>query len=47
MNIAPHSLDTDLSELLVQVNNGKMQLPDFQRPWTWDNDRIIGLIASL
>lgn len=47
MVISPSSLDTNLSQLLIEVKNGKMQLPEFQRSWTWDNDRIVGIIASL
>ncbi|MBO4701842.1 MAG: DUF262 domain-containing protein [Lachnospiraceae bacterium] len=29
------------------VSIGKEQLPEFQRSWTWDNDRIRALLASL
>lgn len=47
INIAPKSLDTELSELMREVSTGKEQLPEFQRGWTWDNDRIRGIIASL
>ena len=47
INIAPKSLDTELSELLRGVSSGKIQLPDFQRDWTWDDDRITGILASL
>ena len=47
INIAPKSLDTELSELLRGVANGKIQLPDFQRNWTWDDNRIKGILASL
>lgn len=47
INIAPKSLDTELSELMREVSSGKEQLPEFQRGWTWDNDRICGIIASL
>ena len=47
MVISPSSLDTNLSQLLQEVASGKMQLPDFQRPWTWDDNRIQGIIASL
>jgi hypothetical protein len=36
-----------LKELLTACDNGKMQLPDFQRSWVWDEDRIKGLIASV
>lgn len=47
INIAPKSLDTDLSELMRDVASGKAQLPEFQRSWTWDDNRIIGILASL
>lgn len=47
INIAPKSLDTDLSELMREVASGKEQLPEFQRSWTWDDNRIRGIIASL
>lgn len=47
MIILPKSNDTDLSQLLNDVNQGKIQLPEFQRDWTWDDDRIRGIIASL
>ncbi|MDE6834547.1 MAG: DUF262 domain-containing protein [Ruminococcus sp.] len=30
-----------------EVSCGKEQLPEFQRGWTWDDDRIRGIIASL
>ncbi len=47
INIAPKSLDTELGELMHEVSCGKEQLPEFQRGWTWDDDRIRGIIASL
>lgn len=47
MVISPSSLDTNLSQLLQEVASGKMQLPEFQRSWTWDDNRIQGIIASL
>ena len=47
MVISPSSLDTNLSQLLQKVAAGKMQLPEFQRSWTWDDNRIQGIIASL
>ena len=31
MTIYPESIDTDLSRLLTDVQNGSMQLPEFQR----------------
>ncbi|WP_072387061.1 DUF262 domain-containing protein [Hyphomicrobium sp. CS1BSMeth3] len=36
-----------LRELLQQCHKGTMQLPDFQRSWVWDEDRIKSLIASV
>ena len=47
MIISPSSLDTNLSQLLDEVSTGKTQLPEFQRDWTWDDNRIRGIIASL
>lgn len=37
----------DLSKLLEECHRGVLQLPDFQRSWVWDEDRIKSLIASL
>lgn len=37
----------DLQELLRNCDRGIMQLPDFQRSWVWDEDRITSLIASV
>jgi hypothetical protein len=36
-----------LTELLTDCDRGKIQLPDFQRSWVWDEDRIKSLIASI
>lgn len=36
-----------LEELLRHCASGKIQLPDFQRSWVWDEDRIRSLIASV
>lgn len=41
------SPDYPLSDLLRMVHEGKIQLPDFQRKWKWDNDRIRGLLSSI
>jgi hypothetical protein len=41
------SPDVPLGDLLKQVASGKVQLPDFQREWKWDSDRIASLIASV
>lgn len=37
----------DLYRLLDECDRGIMQLPDFQRSWVWDEDRIKSLIASV
>lgn len=36
-----------LLELLESCHKGTLQLPDFQRSWVWDEDRIKSLIASV
>ena len=36
-----------LEHLLEKLDHGEIQLPDFQRGWVWDEDRIISLIASV
>lgn len=36
-----------LKELLNSCDDGKLQLPDFQRSWVWAEDRILSLIASI
>ena len=37
----------DLYKLLDECQRGIVQLPDFQRSWVWDEDRIKSLIASV
>ena len=37
----------DLIRLLDDCHKGVIQLPDFQRSWVWDEDRIKSLIASI
>jgi len=41
------SPDVKLADLLDDVLVGKTQLPDFQREWKWDTDRIASLLASV
>ena len=36
-----------LKSLLEDAGSGKIQLPDFQRGWVWDDDRIRGLLSSI
>ena len=33
--------------ILQEIRDGKTQLPDFQRSWVWDDDRIKSLLASV
>jgi hypothetical protein len=37
----------DLYKLLEDCHRGVLQLPDFQRSWVWDEERIKSLIASI
>ncbi|MEX5635554.1 GmrSD restriction endonuclease domain-containing protein [Parafrankia sp. FMc2] len=39
--------DTLLEELLKDVSTGRIQLPDFQRKWKWDDERIRSLLATV
>lgn len=41
------SPDWPLGELLKDIRAGKVQLPDFQRNWKWDDDRIRSLLATI
>ncbi len=36
-----------LKEILESINKGETQLPDFQRGWVWDDNRIRALVASI
>ena len=36
-----------LQMLLKSCEDGKLQLPDFQRSWVWEEERIMSLIASV
>ncbi|MGZ4865153.1 MAG: GmrSD restriction endonuclease domain-containing protein [Halobacteriota archaeon] len=36
-----------LKELLSDIKSGKLQLPDFQRGWIWDDEHIKSLLASV
>ena len=39
--------DKPLVDLTRDIHEGRIQLPDFQRGWIWDDNRIRGLIASI
>lgn len=39
--------DRRITDLMSSIHSGKTQLPDFQRGWVWDDNRIQSLIASI
>ncbi len=41
------STKTSLYDILKDIHKGKIQLPDFQRGWVWDDNRIKGILASV
>ncbi|MFJ8813313.1 DUF262 domain-containing protein [Amycolatopsis thermoflava] len=41
------SPDVPLNELLTDIGKGKVQLPDFQREWKWDDDHIKSLLTTV
>ena len=45
--MAVQSNDTDLKNLLLQVQKGQLQLPESQRSWVWNDGKICKLIESI
>ncbi len=41
------SRKTNLYDILRDIHKGKIQLPDFQRGWVWDDNHIKGILASV
>jgi len=41
------STKTRLADLLKDIVAGKVQLPDFQRGWVWDDEHICSLLTSI
>ena len=41
------STKTELGKLLDEITAGKIQLPDFQRGWVWDDEHIRSLLVSI
>ena len=41
------STKTELGKLLDEIVAGKIQLPDFQRGWVWDDEHIRSLLVSI
>ncbi|MBQ6971111.1 MAG: DUF262 domain-containing protein [Synergistaceae bacterium] len=46
-SVYPFSKDSGLEEVMRAISSGDIQLPEFQRNWTWDDYRIRGIIASI
>ncbi|MCR5259156.1 MAG: DUF262 domain-containing protein, partial [Desulfovibrio sp.] len=44
---SPSSKDMNMGALLERISSGKLQLPEFQRDWTWNDARIRAILASL
>ena len=36
-----------LPDLFARINHGELQLPDFQRSFSWDTDRVRSLIVTV
>lgn len=50
MPIAMSTFDSGkegLQDILSEIDDGKIQLPDFQRDWRWDDEHIRSLLASV
>jgi hypothetical protein len=41
------STKTPLPEIIKQITEGKVQLPDFQRGWVWDDEHVRSLLVSV
>ena len=41
------STKSSLIDLLRGIESGKIQLPDFQRGWVWDDDHVKSLLVSI
>ena len=41
------STKNSLTDLLKNITSGKIQLPDFQRGWVWDEDHVQSLLVSI
>ncbi|ECJ9911637.1 DUF262 domain-containing protein, partial [Salmonella enterica] len=36
-----------LKDILGQITDGRVQLPDFQRGWVWDDEHVRSLLVSI
>ncbi|MDR2197926.1 MAG: DUF262 domain-containing protein [Deltaproteobacteria bacterium] len=47
MTVTLETNNTPVTHILERIRQGKIQLPDFQRGWVWDDLRIRALISSV
>lgn len=48
MSITAYGIEKEaLADLLREAHSGGSQLPDFQRGWVWNDDRVRSLLASI
>lgn len=41
------STKTPLPDIIKEITEGKVQLPDFQRGWVWDDEHVRSLLVSI
>ena len=41
------STKDSLTTILQEIGKGKVQLPEFQRDWVWDDEHVSSLLASV
>lgn len=41
------STKTPLPDIIREITDGKVQLPDFQRGWVWDDEHVRSLLVSV
>ncbi|WP_221794338.1 GmrSD restriction endonuclease domain-containing protein [Oceanobacter mangrovi] len=41
------STKTPLPDIIREISEGRIQLPDFQRGWVWDDDHVRSLLVSV
>lgn len=41
------STKTPLPDIIKEITDGKLQLPDFQRGWVWDDEHVRSLLVSV
>jgi len=37
-------IKTDIEDILSEIDKAKLQLPDFQRSWIWDDASVVSRI---